>query len=140
MERMINKVGIWLDQRKAIIVFLDGDDERLIEIESNVETFRPHGGYGGANKQLPQDAINDKKYLARKEKQLKTYFQNIVSALPAVDELYILGPGEGKTLFLNFLHNEPKFRGALLVADACDSITVNQIIRKVKDYYTKVIH
>jgi hypothetical protein len=140
MDKMIDNVGIWLDQRKAIIVLLKGDDERLVEIESNLETFRPHGGYGGANKQLPQDAINDKKYLARKNDQLRAYFKNIVSILPPAEELYILGPGEGRKLFVNFLNDEPKFKEVWLISEACDSIPVAQIIQKVKEHYSNIFH
>ncbi len=129
------QTGIWLDTRNAHIVRIQGDQVSSKTIESEVESFNPRGGYGGANKQMPQDAISEQKMLERRKSQLTKYFQEIMELVSDSDEILIIGPGEVKL----GLEKEMKKRndiGAKIVAvQPADSMTENQIVAKVKAFF-----
>jgi ribosomal subunit interface protein len=127
--------GIWLDQQKGVIVLLEGENENIQEIESGIEDYRVHGGYGGANKGLPQDARSDKKLQARRELQTKRFFDEIVRSLPQLQKLYVFGPGETKTQFVTALGEHVEFKDSRIVTEAADQMTTNQIRAKVLEFF-----
>ena len=127
--------GIWMDRRNAIIVLCDDSSEEILEVESDVEEFNLHGGYGGARKDLPQDAQSDKKLLARKQLQTQKYFRDIISRLPELQELYVFGPGDARKQFIKEVKSDYVFENTEVTEEPAEQMTLNQLRSQVRDFF-----
>jgi ribosome-associated translation inhibitor RaiA len=127
--------GIWIDQRKAVVVLLNGQEEDLFEVNSKVEEAHTKGGYGGANKSMPQDARSDKKVQARRQKETKQFFDDVAKKLPKLESLYVFGPGDGKKFFSTAMKEKAKFRDTTIKTANADQLSLNQIHARVQDFF-----
>ncbi len=127
--------GIWIDQRRAVIILLNGTSEDVLEVESGVEEFQAVGGYGGRRKDMPQDAQSDKKMQARRQKQTNVFFNNVMKQLPKLEKLLVFGPSEGKKLFTTALKEKSKFASTKVKTEASDQLTMNQMHAKVQAHF-----
>ena len=75
---MNNKVGIWIDHKKAVIVSASGDRVTAKTLESDVG---PHTRYSG-----PEDGGGEKKYEERHGQHLDRYYDEIISQLSHIRE------------------------------------------------------
>lgn len=132
----MKKVGIWLDKEKAHVVILENNNEKLVTIESNVETFHVHGGFGGRFKGGPQDVVQDSKYSEREKHQLKAYFKEVIDVIKTADNVAIFGPAEVFLKFHKELENNYKgLNEKVKGVNRVDSMTINQVIALVRDFY-----
>jgi hypothetical protein len=94
---MNDKVGIWIDHRKAVIVSASADRVTVRTLESQVG---PHSRYSGrAGSPAPEggeDEGGEKKYEKRYRQHLDRYYDAVISQLGHPEALLILGPGEAK--------------------------------------------
>jgi len=135
---MEKQVGIWIDSTKAIIVTLEGQkEERIIEIDSDVENSVYHnkegdkGTFSGSH-HGDSETKNDN----RRKEQYDFYLKDIVSIVKGADYLYIFGPGETKTKLEQRIRDEKTLDKINLKAvETADSMTLNQIVAQVKDFY-----
>ena len=85
---MKRQTGIWIDSSKAIIVALDGDTEKITEIDSEVENSVHHndegnkGTFSGVN-----HGNSDKKFDDRKKQELDYFIKSVLSYVKKSDEL-----------------------------------------------------
>lgn len=129
--------GVWLDKDKAHIVTIDDKKEELLTINSNLEHFHVSGGSGTKQKGGPQSVVQDNKYLEREKHQLKSYFKEIVLSIGNADSLVVFGPAEVNMHFKKELEDNYKELNSKVVAvDRADSMTNNQIIAWVRDFYS----
>ncbi|MEW7279785.1 hypothetical protein ABW636_14425 [Aquimarina sp. 2201CG1-2-11] len=117
---------------------IKGEEEEIIKIPSNIETYHVHGGSGTRLKGGPQDVVQDSKYLEREKHQFKAYFKKIVSYLKSVERWVIFGPADTgerfkKELNLNYKEIATKLDGVYKV----DSMTRNQTKALIRDYFKK---
>jgi len=132
----MKKTGVWLDQKKALIVNLEHSKESLITVKSNVEDYHISGGSGSRFKGGPQDVVQDSKYLERKKHQLQNYFRELASNLNESDKIVLFGPAGTNEKFYKIL--QKKFKPiSEKVSDVkkTDSMTSNQIVALVKKYF-----
>jgi len=131
---MKKQTGIWIDGKEAIIVQLN--KEPIVSVvESNIHHRKVGGGYGGANKSLPEDAHPDNRLLRRKKHQMARFFEELVDRVKQTDQLLILGPGEMKTA-LTTRFRQMKSPGFEIVAVLpTDRMTEGQLVAKVKEYF-----
>ena len=132
----MKKTGIWLDRKKALLVNLEGLNENLLTIKSEVEDYRISGGSGTRFKGGPQDVVQDSKYLERRKHQLKNYFKNIASNLLKSHEIVLFGPADTNEKFYKFLQTRHNSIGQK-VKDVikADSMTSNQVVALIKNYF-----
>lgn len=133
---LMKNVGIWMDKEKAIVVNLIDGHESLETIESNVETYRIHGGHGTRIKGGPQDVVQDSKYLERQKHQLKAYFKMLLPYLRNADQFVLFGPAEtaqkfGKEIGEQHASLSKKMSGI----EKADSMTQNQVKAWVREYF-----
>ena len=128
---MKRQTGIWIDSSKAIIVALDGDTEKITEIDSEVENSVFHnkegdkGTFSGAH-----HGNSDKKFEERKKQELDYFIKSVLSYVKKSDELIVFGPAQTKIKLEHLL--EP---GKLKTVETADKMTLNQIVEKVRRYY-----
>ena len=130
------QTGVWIDKRIAKIVSFKNNKESLSTILSDIEEFRPKGGSGTKSKGGPQDVVQDSKYLNRVKHQLAKFFEKIIEKIADSDAIVILGPAEtGEKLYAEIMQEHPTIFSKTRPVERADSMTDNQIMAWVKDYY-----
>jgi hypothetical protein len=133
----MKNIGIWLDKEKAHILVLEKGEELMTTIQSNIETFRIHGGSGTRLKGGPQDVVQDSKYLEREKHQTKRYFSEIIEHLKEADRIAIFGPADiDKKLKkeLELFHKELDQK--VVSVEKADSMTLNQTKALIRDAFS----
>jgi hypothetical protein len=136
---MKKQTGIWIDSTKAIIVTLEDGKEAVSEIQSDLENRVYHDKEGDKGSFFGSQHIDSQKsFDERKKHQINSYFKDIISIVNDSDELYIFGPAETKTKLEQKINAEKSaIASKLKSVETADSMTSNQIIAKVKKYYSQ---
>ncbi|WP_269223153.1 hypothetical protein [Flavobacterium sp. IMCC34518] len=135
---MKKQTGIWIDSSKAIIVTLDGEKQKISEIESNLENKIYHekegskGTFNGSH-----HGSDENKFDKKRKNETNQFLKNILSNIKLVDELYIFGPAETKIKLEQKINTDKSFDSSKLklVENAESNLTTNQIVAKVKKFY-----
>jgi hypothetical protein len=132
---MKRKVGLWIDHRKAVIVFLAGQEEEIKLVKSNVEKQIRRGAAsrsGGPfeSQAVPSDDRQQRKFTAH----LNTYFSEVISCIRDAESILIFGPGEAKGELQKRLERE-KLSGRIVGVETIDEMTDHQIAAKVRQYF-----
>ena len=132
----MKNIGIWLDKNQAHVVTIENSNETLKTIPSNIEHFNVRGGSGTRLKGGPQDVVQDSKYLEREKHQFKNYFNEIIPEIQDAKNIVIFGPAEAKIKFKKELEeNHKKLDDKVAKVETADSMTNNQVIAWVRDFY-----
>lgn len=135
---MEKQIGIWIDTKKAIIVTLEGHkEEKITEIDSEIENRIYH------NKESKKGTFfgerhgdSETKFDNRINQEMNHYLEAIFSFIKDSDSLYIFGPAEAKTKLEQRIKDEKSSGKITLKAvETADSMTLNQVVAKVKDFY-----
>lgn len=129
------KAGIFIDRRKALIIVPGKTSDKVTEIRSHIEEFHAWGGYGGARKDMPQDAQSDKKLEARKRKQTKQFIDEVIAALPRASRLYVFGPGETKTILATAIAKHPDLKELRIAVEPARWLTPAQMSARVREHF-----
>ena len=124
---MDHNVGIWIDHKKAVIVFASADHVTAKTLESDVGS---HGRYSG-----PPDGGGEKKYEDRHGERLDRYYDEVISQLGQPEALLIFGPGEAKLQLKERLSRSKALAACLVGIETMDKLTDPQIVAKVKEHY-----
>lgn len=135
----MKKIGIWIDKRNAyIITSAKEENQRVVEIESQVEDYHISGGSGTPLKGGPQDVVQDSRYLEREKHQLKEYFKVVAQELVNADDIVIFGPAEtGQKLRKELGERFPNLGAKVSALSKADSMTVNQMKAWVRAYFAE---
>lgn len=132
----MENVGIWIDKKNAFLIFLKGDTTVLKQVESEVDSFRPHGGSGPKMKGGAQDVVQDDNYLEREKHQLKSYFKDVAELLTEAKNIVIYGPSLiPKKLKKELETRYPAIHKCVMDVITADSMTENQRIALIKNYF-----
>lgn len=137
---MKKQTGIWIDSTKAIIVTLDGKEESITEILSDLENRVYHDKEGDKGSFFGGQHIDSQKtFDERKKNQINAYLKDIISNVNESDELYIFGPAEAKIKLEKKIQQEKSGIASKLksVETADNNMTSNQIVAKVKNFYNQ---
>jgi len=128
--------GIWIDHRRALMVFVTPAGERSAHIVSKVESQLRRSGDSPmkgryAADQVPADDSRQKAVTG----ELDIYYDAVVAALRNATSFIIFGPGEAKgELKKRLLKN--KLGGRIRAVEAADKMTDRQIAAKVRKYFS----
>ena len=129
------KVGVWLDQEKALLFSLVGEKVIMNRIQSNVEDYHAFGGSPAKTPYGTQDATSEGKLLKRKKQQLKNYFKEIIHDLKDADEIYISGPAQTKLGLEKEINKLVTLSKKLTKVETVNSLTENQVRAKIIDFF-----
>ncbi|WP_366186075.1 hypothetical protein [Flavobacterium ovatum] len=134
---MKKQTGIWIDSKKAIIVTLEGENESITEIISDIENPVHHDNEGNKGSFFGNQHVNSEKtFDERKKNQTNTYLKDVITSLQESDELYIFGPAETKNKLQQKINEEKTdIASKLKLVETADSMTPNQIVAQVKKFY-----
>jgi hypothetical protein len=132
---MKRKVGLWIDHRNAIIVFLAGEEEEIQLVRSNVEKQiqRAAGSRSGGpfeSQAVPSDDRQQRAFTGH----LNTYYSEVISYIRNAESILIFGPGESKGELKKHLEREG-FGGRIVGIETTDKMTDPQITAKVRQYF-----
>ena len=134
---MKKEVGLWIDHRKALMVFLDVPGGRLERIESHLEKhIRPAGGSGSRLPYGVQDVMKEDGRERRFQLHLKHYYEAVLERIRTADALFIMGPGRAKLEFRKLLQSRA-LDDRITGFETVDKITDRQLAARVQDYFLK---
>jgi hypothetical protein len=137
-------VGIWLDHREAIIVFLlknqimtDENQEMIERVESDIERrVRLSGGSRSRKTPYgPQEISVDSKQEDRIKGQLRKYYQKIIKRISDADRILIFGPGEAKIELKKEIEKSRPLAGKIKQIESADKMTMRQIAAKTRTFF-----
>ncbi len=122
---MKKETGLWIDHRKAVIVFVSDEGEEIQEITSNLEGHVRFSG-GTSEDGSPED-VRDRQF----SNQLSSYYDEVIAVIRDSDSIQIFGPGEAKGELKNRLEKKD-LAGRILSVETVDKMTDRQIAAKVR--------
>ena len=121
---MKRTVGLWIDHKKAVIVFVAGKEEEIKLISSNIETQQRQSGVS-----TPDDIRH-----RELTEHLNIYYDEVVSCIREAESILIFGPGEAKGELKKRLEKD-NLGGHIVGIEPADQMTDPQIVAKVKEHF-----
>lgn len=132
---MSMQIGLWIDHRKAVVVKLSEDRERVEILESNMEKhIRPSGGSRSKSPYGPQDVMKEDSRERKFQLHLSRWYDVVAEAVQYADELLVFGPGEGKNEFCKHIAGSA-LAGRIVGLETVDRMTIPQIAAKVRKHF-----
>ena len=134
---MSNYVGIWVDHEKAQIVFIKGEREETISIESGAEGhIRLSGGSRSKSPFGPQEVASEQKMGERRKHQLQRYYRKIAEKCRGAQGILILGPGEAKAELAKELRKSKDLASRIIGVEPADKMTKNQFRARMRKSFS----
>ncbi len=132
---MKNVAGLWIDHRKASIVFITDDKEESRVIESHVEK------HGGRSEGVQSTASYESQLVHADDSREKSftghlanYYDEVISSIRDTESIFIFGPGEAKGELKKRIENAGLSTRVVRI-ETIDKMTENQIAAKVREYF-----
>jgi len=130
-------LGIWVDHKEAVLVWLKGDKDLVERIESNVESnFRPSGGAKASGSSVAQSIIKEQKADERRYHQLNDFYQRVIKKIDKADKLFVFGPGQAKLELVKEIEKIKVRKDRIEAVEPSDRLTENQIVAKVRSFFS----
>ena len=130
---MNKKVGLWLDQNKAVIVSITNAGEERKRITSNMEH------YDRFSSSVPGDGSPEDVRDRRFWNHLGEYYDKVIKQIGDAKSILIFGPGEAKYELQKRLESEGLSDNIVSVDDA-GSLTDRQVAKKVRERFPARAH
>ena len=129
-------IGMWIDQKKAVIIGIENGRESSYRIESNAESrYRVTGGSRSPTPYGPQDVSCERKVLERRKHQLHRYYQQIIDCVEDAESIFICGPAEAKLELVKELKKRKDLAGKIAGVASSGAMTDRQIAARVRAFY-----
>ncbi|HSH09006.1 MAG TPA: hypothetical protein VK995_01370 [Oceanipulchritudo sp.] len=136
---MRKEVGLWIDHRRAAIVTLIDGEERIEQIESNMEKhIRPAGGARSKSPYGPVDVMKEDARERKFKQHLKRYYEEVLDHIKGADALLLFGPAEAKHEFRRLLE-EKSLDDRISGFETVDKMTERQIVAMVRHHFLKEV-
>jgi len=118
------RVAIWVDHRTAILATFSGDHlDRENELHSNGDPHT-HG-----------DDWSQHQFEAHQHAVLQHYYDEIVRHLGPVDEILILGPGQGKHELNQRIDHHKGLKGKIVAIQNADKMTEAELVARAAAFF-----
>ena len=133
---MDQKVGIWIDHKRAVIVRVSAHGVIAETLESGVG---PHGRYSGpaghATSDGGHEGEGEKNFEERYGRHLERYYDQVISQLGEPEALLILGPGRAKRQLEERLRRFTALSERIVGTETMGPLTNPQIVARVKEHF-----
>lgn len=129
----MKEMGLWIDHRRAVIVTLEGKDDKgtVQEVLSGMEKHVRYSSGSDVQEGPAEDQV-DKRFAGH----LNKYYEDVAAHLHDAAAILILGPGEAKVEMEKLLARQGK--GSLVAGvQAADKMTDNQLAALVRQHFRK---
>lgn len=129
-------MGIWIDHRRAVLVALNGTEERLTEILSEVEKHSERAGDSPMKgsyepRQVPAD---DSRQRALSQ-DLNRYYDEVVARARNAQSIFLFGPGEAKGELRTRLIRA-KLGGHIAAVETTDKMSDREIAAHAREHFS----
>ncbi|HSQ45945.1 MAG TPA: hypothetical protein VLM44_03395 [Lutibacter sp.] len=135
---MKNNIGIWIDTHQAVLIKLSNGDKTVKTIESHIDTkvrtpeeSKKYGRFEG------HYTTYGKNWANKKIQQTHHFLKKLLNEIEDCDAVVLFGPSIMKTIFEKEIKNNLSLIGQLEGVFDADSMTENQMVAWVKDFYNK---
>lgn len=134
---MKKTVGLWIDHREAVIVFISSEGEVTKKIQSHAEKHasRSNGVQSTTAYEAQLVPADDRRQSAFTE-QLNRYYDEVIGSIHDAESILLLGPGEAKNE-LKKRSEEHQLNHRIAAVETADRMTEAQIVAKVRIFYQK---
>jgi hypothetical protein len=141
-KTMQKRIGIWIDNKKAVIVAYGNPEKKPVvrEVQSDVERHVRLSG-GSRTKRTPwgpQQISSDSTMQARHRQQLRRFHQRIVKEIRGAYKIMLMGPGEAKLGLKKEIDQSKALSESLVHMETCDKMTQNQLSAHVREFFLSV--
>ncbi len=132
---MHTHIGLWIDHRRAVIVFPSKLNEEFTVILSDAERHLSRSDGAPAMESFEAqrvlaDDVQDRKF----GHQLQGFYDEVIAVVHGATSLLVFGPGEAKgELVKRLTHEKPKTRSVNV--ESADKMTDRQIAAKVREHF-----
>ena len=135
MITMKNKVGVWIDLSKAIIVTIKGDERKMLVIDG-IDNRERIPGEGKIYTRFGSQFSNmEKQKESKLNHQVKAFLKSVEEQVRHSDELVIFGPANIKQELANLILKNKTLAQKLKGVESADSMTDNQVAAWVATYF-----
>ena len=127
---MTKQAGVWMDHRRAILVFTDSEGERTERTESGAEKHERVAGLSAED--APEGDHRDRHFADHLEK----YYDELIRRLGAADSIFVFGPGEAKDEFQKRMVTRG-FGARIAAVETADRMTEPQMAARARGYFRK---
>ncbi len=122
--------GIWINNRKALIVSLEkGKTEHHETFESHASR---HVRLPGESKGISDSRGSEPQF----HEDLRVYFHDILEIIKDAKSIFIFGPGKAKDNLKKAMMESGDLGSRIVGVEPADKMTAKQIVAKVKDYFS----
>jgi predicted metal-dependent hydrolase len=133
---MKKQTGIWIDTKKAVIVFLEENNHTIKTIHSNIESRERVPGETKWFTRFGNQFLNfEKRKKNRRANKIREYLKKVVNEIKIVDGLVLFGPAGMKTELEKTIWKDTTHSPVIRAVETADSMSENQIVAWVKNYY-----
>jgi stalled ribosome rescue protein Dom34 len=125
---MKTTVGLWIDHKKAVIVFVTDRNEEIKFIYSNIEKQQRQSGVSPPSEGIQQQS--------EWTGYLNNYYDEVISSLWNSGPILIMGPGEAKWELKKRLEIN-SHKGRIVDVETVDELTDFQIVAKAREHSLK---
>lgn len=136
---MKTNIGMWIDQREAVIVLGSGESAEVKVILSHAD--KQPGRIDGKRSiaafesfLVEADDVSQRKFT----EDLAHYYDEILSIVSGAQALLIFGPGEAKGHLRKHLETSLA-RGCVIHVEPADKMTDRQIAAHVREHFKKAV-
>ena len=122
---MNKTVGLWIDHKKALVVFVDGRETETKLINSDIEKHHRQSGVA-----MPADDIRQRELTGN----LNRFYDEVIDCIRDTESILVLGPGEAKGELSKRLEKDNLGRRIVGIKTS-DKITDKQIVALVRGYF-----
>jgi stalled ribosome rescue protein Dom34 len=122
---MKKTVGLWIDHKNAVIVFVPGKDAEIKRISSNIEKHHRQSGVA-----TPADDVRQRELTGH----LNSFYDEVVSCIRDAESILILGPGEAKGELRKRLEKD-NLSSRIVGIEASDKMTDPQLVALVRGHF-----
>lgn len=130
-------MGLWIDHKKAVLVFVTEEGEEMRQILSQAEkkprrsAASPLKGFY-ASRQVPAEDTSQRIFTGL----LNSYYDEVIADIREADSILIFGPGEAKNELKARLEKN-NLDGRIAGIETVDKMTERQIAAKVRKHFTE---
>ena len=130
------KAGVWIDNKRAVIVTFRNDQEQVEKIYSGIESRKRIPGEGKQYTRMGKQYFTfEKKEEEKLNHQMKSYFRQVIQKIIDVNDLIIMGPAWAKSgLDKEMLKSKSALPIRIKVITA-GRLTEKQIVAAVKKFF-----
>ena len=128
---MKRQVGLWIDHRETLVVFIGDDGEETRRIESGMEKHVRFSG-GNRSEEGSADDQRDRQFASH----LNRYYDEVITNIRDAESILLFGPGEAKGELEKRLATKG-LGGRIVGIETVDKMTDRQIAAKVREHFRK---